>query len=367
MSVSAKQLAANRANALKSTGPTTMEGKARASRNAVTHGLTATVAMVGPEAAEARAARLASCHELYAPRDEWEYWLVDELAEATLKLGRISVMEILLREVAASRAEFDIWENDRRLDAETIGTQLARHPSKVVAQLKQTPQGCEWLIERWAMLLHCATNTSGWDEPQTALAHHLLATSEPFQTTPIGIALNELAEPICPEVTPAEVAREQIALLQATRDRVAPIDEQARTRTEAGWTDLPSHDAVLLRRYEAATRRHLIWVMNQMRIAGLCDSNRTSTRASRPTAPPPEPARPVAPVAAQPASLPREVKVEQPERNEAIVRLSNNETKPISAPVLTTDAADSPRKRPDRTKLARRERKARRKRTQRQH
>jgi hypothetical protein len=39
MSISAKKLAANRANAKKSTGPRTPEGKRRSSKNAVTHGM----------------------------------------------------------------------------------------------------------------------------------------------------------------------------------------------------------------------------------------------------------------------------------------------------------------------------------------
>ena len=44
--VSAKQIAANRRNAQSSTGPTTGAGKARASQNAVTHGLLARHALL---------------------------------------------------------------------------------------------------------------------------------------------------------------------------------------------------------------------------------------------------------------------------------------------------------------------------------
>ena len=47
--ISEKRLAANRANAAHSTGPTTPEGKARAAKNAVRHGLLAKQIPTGGE------------------------------------------------------------------------------------------------------------------------------------------------------------------------------------------------------------------------------------------------------------------------------------------------------------------------------
>jgi len=49
---SSRQIAANRANAKKSTGPKRSDGKARSKRNAVTHGLTATEIVVAQEEPE---------------------------------------------------------------------------------------------------------------------------------------------------------------------------------------------------------------------------------------------------------------------------------------------------------------------------
>jgi hypothetical protein len=54
---SLKQIEANRRNALKSTGPTTPEGKERSCRNALRHGLTAETVIAALEDAEDYAPR----------------------------------------------------------------------------------------------------------------------------------------------------------------------------------------------------------------------------------------------------------------------------------------------------------------------
>ena len=49
---SERQIAANRQNAKLSTGPTTADGKTASSRNAITHGLTASRGLLPGESAE---------------------------------------------------------------------------------------------------------------------------------------------------------------------------------------------------------------------------------------------------------------------------------------------------------------------------
>jgi hypothetical protein len=76
----AKQIQANRLNAQRSTGPRTLEGKARSSMNALRHGLTAeTIVLVSEEEPgyhDLRGALLTS----YAPANAHEMMLVDNIA-----------------------------------------------------------------------------------------------------------------------------------------------------------------------------------------------------------------------------------------------------------------------------------------------
>lgn len=91
--VSDKQLAANRANARKSTGPRTPQGKARSSQNAVKHGILARAVL--PSALEAVESRedfdqlLASLTDLFAPEGIVEVLLVQQIAAAYWRLARL--------------------------------------------------------------------------------------------------------------------------------------------------------------------------------------------------------------------------------------------------------------------------------------
>ena len=87
--ISEKKLAANRANAKKSTGPRTQEGKARACLNARKHGLTATaypvVRLEDPDALTQLTADLVA---VYQPINSQELFALESVAIAQLGLRR---------------------------------------------------------------------------------------------------------------------------------------------------------------------------------------------------------------------------------------------------------------------------------------
>src|SRR5437667_5090211 len=96
-----QQIEANRHNALKSTGPTTAEGKQRSRCNAVRHGLTAETVIGALEDAEDykgfEAAIIADCDAQSAVERE----LVLRLASLLWRLRRATTMETALFEIQA--------------------------------------------------------------------------------------------------------------------------------------------------------------------------------------------------------------------------------------------------------------------------
>ncbi len=84
-------------------------------------------------------------------------------------------MEMRLRDQVALRASI-CWEGDRRCEAESIGAAIHRRPAQTAAELAKTPQGCRWMIERWAMLARAAERDGSWDDAERSLAFDLGGT-----------------------------------------------------------------------------------------------------------------------------------------------------------------------------------------------
>jgi hypothetical protein len=142
-----EQTKANRLNALKSTGPRTAEGKARSSRNALTHGLTAQeVVIPGEDPAAYQASRQQLIDDLQ-PNGSCEVDLVERLAATFWRLRRIPRFEAILMawfendalyQDAYSQENENLYTHDRaashareRADKQTAARWSVRNPDEV--------------------------------------------------------------------------------------------------------------------------------------------------------------------------------------------------------------------------------------------
>jgi hypothetical protein len=92
--LSPKQLAANRANAARSTGPRSPEGKARSAQNARQHGFTASqFAVVRLEELDAVAKLRADAIAVYQPVNSQELFAIERIALAQQALLRLARLE----------------------------------------------------------------------------------------------------------------------------------------------------------------------------------------------------------------------------------------------------------------------------------
>src|SRR3954452_8214074 len=216
MIVSEGRIAANRPNASRSTGPKTEEGKQRSRANALKHGLCASVVVA--EDVKLVQQRASEWFDALKPQDEFQSWLVDEVAILSIRIDRCERMERRARDLKAMRAELS-WEDDRRLDAVRLGGLLPRRPDEVVEELRRTPQGCEWLMARWAMLARTADVKGSWTPEQSRMAFDLLGTPAEFREGhEPGASIDLEGRLIASVDDPAAVARREIAALKERRE-----------------------------------------------------------------------------------------------------------------------------------------------------
>ena len=148
-----KQMAANKANAQKSTGPKTEEGKAASRGNAVTHGLSSKI-VFPHEFEEAKQKRLDAFRPVFQPNDAHQEYQLGNYVDASLQFDncRATVRRKLekLAEIAVEGAyEWHAQCND---EAVKIGRSLSRDPEKAVSRLRKTPAGRHWLLQNWQTL-----------------------------------------------------------------------------------------------------------------------------------------------------------------------------------------------------------------------
>src|SRR5215471_3402136 len=110
---SRRKIQANRANAQKSTGPRTREGKKRVSRNAIKHGLFAQETLLLDEDPEELIVLARQLRNALAPIDAIEGLFVDLLVRDVWRLRRVSRLEVAV--VSAEQAAILREDAERQL------------------------------------------------------------------------------------------------------------------------------------------------------------------------------------------------------------------------------------------------------------
>src|SRR5580698_2345548 len=121
-----KQIAANRLNALRSTGPSTQDGKQQSRRNALRHGLTAETVIDGLEDTEDYRGFEAAIISDYDAETAVERELVLRLASLLWRLRRIIAIETDLFRIQAEILR------DRRNEMTTVHGKLSNQAPEVL-------------------------------------------------------------------------------------------------------------------------------------------------------------------------------------------------------------------------------------------
>jgi len=286
MIVSDARIAANRANALKSTGPRTAEGKERSRCNSFKHGMTGEGVALSTEDAAAVEQRFAGFAAQFRPATEAGRVLARRAALLSVRIERCAVHEAaaISTRVRAAEADFD---EAREAEVDHLIETIGDAPAAAVRRLLRMPEGVDRMLDAWADLRADLVHGDGsrWDADHAAMAVHLTGR----KVGGFGVARVEaLARAVGGDFGLLEAqdgagldtrarrewARRALAsLIDAAVEKLEAhretLDHEAiaADRVGAGSRALfdPSKEATLARKYEAAAEREMHRALREMR------------------------------------------------------------------------------------------------------
>ncbi len=271
MPASDARISANRANAAKSTGPRTAEGKARSRANALKHGLTGEGVVIPGEDREAVDARFEGLNAEIDPKTQLGGVLVKRVAMLSVRLDRSYKQEAAALASRVLRAEAD-FDEARRAEADHLVHWIGTAPATNLRKLRAMPEGVDRLIFEWRALKQVAEHPSEgrWDYANYMRADFLSGKDSsyvtPFQAMSFAMKgeFRFLGPDDAADLADGDRRRwalrqiavlidARIAELQAHRATLDHADVAAdRGGAAARALFDPSKEAVLARKYEAA-------------------------------------------------------------------------------------------------------------------
>ncbi len=284
MPTSEARISANRANALRSTGPRIAEGKERSRANSFKHGLTGDgVVVTGEDAAEIDR-REEVLESEFRPGTEFARVLVRRVALLSVRLERSARQEAAAigDRVLTAGSDFD---EARKAEADRLVQNLGAHPATNRRLLLQSPEGVDALIREWERLGDSleGRGPERWEAMSYLQAdwlngHNSVVTSD-YQA--LTFAMKGRPEKLTPDegagLAPGarEVwARDQLIVkiageVAALKEHKSTLDTTTRDARRALAAEIalfdPSKEATLARKYEAAAERALFRTLKELR------------------------------------------------------------------------------------------------------
>ena len=319
MIASEARILANRANALKSKGPVTTEGKERSRRNGLKHGMAGRGVVIPEDDLDEVERRVEALEADLNPQSALGVILVRKMALFSVRLERgvrheSAALRYRIRHAADDFDEARIDEAERTFDA------LADDPRGNLRKLRKSPEGVDRLALAWQDLrvdldrdgrptwtashLEAAANLTGLKVDHArntrigALSRAVWGDFEALAQGEGGHlddddrkawARGKLLERIDAEVGALEIHRDTL-----------DFDLIELDRSEAGARALfdPSREATLARRYESEAQRGFFKALKEFRQAEAEAAARAEAEAVAPPPPsaaPPPPSEMVAP------------------------------------------------------------------------
>lgn len=302
---SPRRLAANRANAGRSTGPRTAAGKAQSRSNALKHGLSGAGVVQTPALEAAFEAKLQVYTAVLRPRNAVEEDLVRAAALGACRFEQARRDEAAADRLRLARARFDA-ESARR-DA------LARLPDEPAAALREltaTTDGIDDLITLWNDLDATLAAGRRWNPHELGQALGLLGMTLAQMNRPAGKFLADAIRAMthhhdrAPEhkqgrAALRDLAARQIDRLRTLRAAIAEVEAEAQARAETS-PQPPADDLADQRRLRHETDARRTWQSSLHRLHIL----RTAKRPADPADPAPTPSAPPPNEPAAPPSTP---------------------------------------------------------------
>jgi hypothetical protein len=245
-----RQIAANRKNAERSTGPKSTE---KTRLNATKHGLRGELPEFETERSPEFEQRRIKWKPIFQPDGDDAEWALDRVVSASLRIERCERSVDKLCDETAERARLS-WAEDRAVEAAAVFARLAKEPTLASFQLQTTAAGAWLLIEAWLVLI-AVLDQGDWSEAERSKALDLLGIAVDQRSVRTLVDDPDSADLIAFH---RELAREEVERLEAFREEaLIPLGESARRRALTGDSAMLSKEAKLLLRYERdAWRRY---------------------------------------------------------------------------------------------------------------